>query len=925
MMDARRWIGPILALVLAVPAALLPLADPAWGTRILWVASLSLASAGIAGLISFKDRDAWPWERRLWGLGAWAAAVALATMVLHFLRGDLDVQYVWSHTDVTYPWYYKLAGTWGGQEGTIILWAACIAAFGFLAAPARDADRDTRRLYLGARVILAMAAGSLTALAIYQPAFAETGAAFLRAVPRGSGLQEVLVTPLMVIHPPMQFVAYALASVPAAFALSGVVTGVRTWSVPALRWARPAWGMATIGLGLGGLWAYYVLSFGGFWAWDPVETANLLPWLTLTGFMHAVKEHGKRGAFPLAAPALAALSYILYVFATFATRSGLWVSVHAFTDPSSRFNPDAAGRLLSILDIHAPSGYFLGMLGFMIGLTAAVLLHGAHQALPPGKRVARGVLRGGIIASILYAALAAVQPGAWISSQFELGHALGLPAGYGAAITIVAIAGVPLAWAYVDAPEPAARSGSKTHPKKRSILQRIIEPKALMAAGVVLFTLSAAVAAIVNFSVVNGMNRFVFDVRAPFLAVPILLVMTLMLAHPHIGRPRTVALAGGSLAIGIAAAYRMPDHWVAALALPVLAGALVAGLVKVVSVNRGAKGALRWGGILVLLAGLLGAVMWSNPPNHLALGPFGVLHGGLLHAFTLVPLSILAMAGGVATLRRTGFPLAVAGGVASVVVAGFGVGAVVGAAGLALVVMNRGRFDEAGGVRAFAVRTLPGFKQTGMYLIHVAVVIGLAGFTMATYEATYAGWTIVDPADQGETVRAGDLGFTFTGMAGGDQPGDMEGLLEVTDETGASLGTAELHFWYRVSGVPRYLGEVDVHRDLFVDRYFVPAAFATEGPDGALQWTELGKRVDPVKAFTLDRSSVKAVAFDVALLPFVGLVWAGLYLMGVGMLVVIVSDALERGFVPAANRAGAKATGKARDRKARERPVLTSR
>jgi cytochrome c biogenesis factor len=162
----------------------------------------------------------------------------------------------------------------------------------------------------------------------------------------------------MVIHPPVVFVAYGVLVVPFAAALAHLLTGRKEWTVLSVDWARIGWLFLTAGIGIGGLWAYVVLGWGGYWGWDPIETSSLLPWMLLTGFLHALHMYKRKGDYPLLAPLLGIFTFILVVFATFATRAaGLWVSVHTFgsADP----NISVWVRLANLMDESKTSRIYL--------------------------------------------------------------------------------------------------------------------------------------------------------------------------------------------------------------------------------------------------------------------------------------------------------------------------------------------------------------------------------------------------------------------------------------------------------------------------------------------------------------------------------------------------------------------------------------
>src|SRR4030066_348120 len=162
--------------------------------------------------------------------------------------------------------------------------------------------------------------------------FAETSEFEKSVYPNGVGLNLVLQTPEMVIHPPVVFAGYAFCVAALAAGLAYYAAGDRNWFMVALPWTRLSWVFLPLGIGIGAIWAYYVLGWGGYWAWDPVETSSLLPWLMTTAFLHTQLRHSRKGEYGVLSPALGMVSLIAVLFATFTTRAGsIWTSsVHAF-------------------------------------------------------------------------------------------------------------------------------------------------------------------------------------------------------------------------------------------------------------------------------------------------------------------------------------------------------------------------------------------------------------------------------------------------------------------------------------------------------------------------------------------------------------------------------------------------------------------
>ncbi|MBN2385850.1 MAG: heme lyase CcmF/NrfE family subunit [Anaerolineales bacterium] len=271
--------------------------------------------------------------------------VALALIYL-LVSGHYEVQFVYSVTSNEMPLYLKITALWGGQEGSLILWAWLLAVF-TSAVTLRKWDRD-QELLPWVIIVTAITLAFFLALVIFfenpfarwwiLPDNTPVAAMFQPsgAVPafpnNGEGLNPLLRHPGMIIHPPMLYLGFVAFVIPYAFAIAALVTG-RTddrWLRLTRRWTLIAWLFLSIGLVLGARWAYDVLGWGGYWGWDPVEIAAFMPWLTGTAFLHSVMIQEKRGLFKQWNMILVILTYSLVLFGTFLTRSGVLSSVHAF-------------------------------------------------------------------------------------------------------------------------------------------------------------------------------------------------------------------------------------------------------------------------------------------------------------------------------------------------------------------------------------------------------------------------------------------------------------------------------------------------------------------------------------------------------------------------------------------------------------------
>ncbi len=308
---------------------------------------VTLYGAGAAAYGALRRRPGFVESGRRAMLLTWPLiSISAVAIILLLVRGRYDIGYVASVTSETMPAYLKVTALWGGQAGSLVFWSWLMAAFAS-AAGLRSWRRDrellpwvvvvsmiTLAFFLGlvifvenpfARLWLTLDGGQSTTM--FRPA----GATALNPT-NGQGLNPLLRHPGMIIHPPMLYLGFVSFVIPYAFAIAALVTG-RTddrWIRITRRWALVAWLFLSLGLILGGRWAYDVLGWGGYWGWDPVEISAFMPWLTGTAFLHSVMVQEKKGMLKHWNMLLIILTYSLVIFGTFLTRSGVLSSVHAF-------------------------------------------------------------------------------------------------------------------------------------------------------------------------------------------------------------------------------------------------------------------------------------------------------------------------------------------------------------------------------------------------------------------------------------------------------------------------------------------------------------------------------------------------------------------------------------------------------------------
>ncbi|MCX2522703.1 heme lyase CcmF/NrfE family subunit [Larsenimonas rhizosphaerae] len=303
------------ALILALGMAVLQTVVPLWGAwqrRPLWMA--------------FAQPMAWGQCTFL--------VLSLACLATGFYVNDFSVDYIAANSNSALPWYYRLSAVWGSHEGSMLLWSLLLSFWGLAVSLfSRRLPRDLLARVLG--IMGAIGSGFLLFILVTSNPFTRT----LPVVPaEGADLNPLLQDPGLIVHPPMLYMGYVGFSVAFAFAMAALLGGRldAAWT----RWARPwttvAWSFLTLGIALGSWWAYYELGWGGWWFWDPVENASLMPWLVGTALMHSLAATEKRGTFKSWTVLLAIFSFSLSLLGTFLVRSGVLTSVHSFANDPDR-------------------------------------------------------------------------------------------------------------------------------------------------------------------------------------------------------------------------------------------------------------------------------------------------------------------------------------------------------------------------------------------------------------------------------------------------------------------------------------------------------------------------------------------------------------------------------------------------------------
>ncbi len=299
------------------------------GNIALWIALLIGVYGSVAGFVagrSGRAELALSAERSVyvvWGLLAIASAALMRALLTH----DFTIEYVAAYTSRNLPVFYTWSAFYAGQKGSLLFWAIVLATFSAIAMLVNRGKNRELMPYV-AVVLLVTITFFIAVMVFASNPFERLGF----TPPDGRGLNPQLQNPGMVIHPPMLYLGYISIAVPFAFAIAALVSGKldTAWLAAIRRWTILSWLFLSVGIVLGMWWAYVELGWGGYWAWDPVENASLMPWLAMTAFLHSVMIQEKRGMLKKWNIGLIIGAFLLSIFGTFLTRSGVISSVHSF-------------------------------------------------------------------------------------------------------------------------------------------------------------------------------------------------------------------------------------------------------------------------------------------------------------------------------------------------------------------------------------------------------------------------------------------------------------------------------------------------------------------------------------------------------------------------------------------------------------------
>ena len=303
------------------------------GTALLYVTFVAMLGTTLTAFAGAALRSpGWLQAARHGLMATWLLILAMsACLVVGLVTHDFRNQYIAAYTDVDMPLPYLLSGFWGGEKGALLFWVTALTTFGVFAILR---NRSQTPVFLGwVTGFLGSAIAFFVMLMVFESNPFETFAAGLGPAD-GKGMNPLLQNPLMAVHPPSLLTGYIAFTLPYAFGMAALATGQldAQWLRDTRKWTLVSWLFLSLGLILGGAWAYNELGWGGFWMWDPVENAGLIPWFTATAFLHSVMIQERRNMLKRWNVVLVCLTFLLTVFGTFLTRSQLIDSVHAFAD-----------------------------------------------------------------------------------------------------------------------------------------------------------------------------------------------------------------------------------------------------------------------------------------------------------------------------------------------------------------------------------------------------------------------------------------------------------------------------------------------------------------------------------------------------------------------------------------------------------------
>jgi cytochrome c-type biogenesis protein CcmF len=801
-------------------------------------------------------------------------------LVNGFLSSDMTLEYVHSYSATDHEWFYKVTGVWAGGKGSIFLWAFFLSLFAFIQVSVWNLRSEKKRsseeyqdwLFL----ILTAFIMVLVFIVLKLDMFASTPAFRLAADPGGIGLNPLLETPLMTIHPPVEFAAYGVAAVPFAASIAYLASNDKRWKFDALTYGRMSWLFMSLGIVIGALWAYTVLGWGGYWGWDPVETANLLPWISLTAFLHAAFMHRRKGSYANMAPLLGILSFALVLFTTFETRSGYVDSVHAFAGGGASLPFDPADKLIAVLEASQESAFFLAILLF-------ILLIGALFFMRRFLRQERGSTEWryvGYAYMLIYGALLipiAIDVTTFLSVFFDFARALGLGnLVAGLAVALLLLIGIPFIWVVMT-------SEAKEESEKRPILHS----DSWMMLTILILAVWFLATFLLMMQGLNGLNPKSFEDRLPLILVPLGAILILCLSWGYVSPGFSFYIVGLIVVTSVIGFVIFANRYFFVY-IPICLGILATAGYRImrVSAKKDTSRNLQLAGLFLISASILGMVMWGSGPTRVWLGPAS-FETSLPLLFLGLVASVVPFVAGIGTLRAGSFRLALFGGILGLASIGFLAGTILSAIALVLIVSERESFSRSTSLTKSVKRPL---MTASAHLIHIGAALIIIGYATSTFlPESYENEILL-------TNQSYDYeeGYTLEVIEsrGFDIDSDllyeiMEVVIRISDSSETIAEVPLRMVWAEpgLGGLARqYMSEVHVHSEHAVDIYFILIGFFTV----ADEWKNINTEYETTEKFA--SPDITAVRVGVKFIPLVGLVWSGTWIMSAGIVARVTTD-----------------------------------
>lgn len=827
-------------------------------------------------------------------------------LVYYFVVSDLNVKYVHSYSEKDYSLFYKWGGVLAGANGTLLFWVWLIALSLIIEelfqswkdrkqriSNRNDVARtDEKALFVWVRFIVILIIIAFLYLILQVDIFQPTEPSALAAYPNGYGLHANLHTPLMIAHPPVEFAGYAFITIPMAAGLAYLIRGRGKWTNISLQWGRWSWFFYALGLGIGGLWAYIVLGWGGYWAWDPIETVNLIPMITLTAFVHGQLYNHHRKILRNVSILLAILTFILSLLATFVTRSGLWVSVHDFAEIVEK---EAGSRLIKTMETIDSAYFFITFMVVMLIVTAILFtwyLMKQHIKIGKNKRrllpfipTAYIALLSILLIFVLYDPIDFVSTAMDVSSLVTFGDTY-----LGAIIILVMLIIIPIFWFFYNSEHKLKISQDKNE------FLWFINEKYLMLATI--FMLLLGVTIIINylFLGVNGIQREIFDSKAPMIILPLVVLLAVCMIWRSVGKKVTVLLIFIMIISSVFGYFLFDQNHVVGISYPILFIALISSFYKIYTEMfhglRDLSWRLKLASILLMISGVMGLIMWAASPSQINLLYFHIKPTFELALIAFI-FSSFVVIGSLFTAARIKFGFVILSGIFGMLVNGYNIGAILAAVATILIAYSYDEFRIAKN-NINSNRIIPRLKinlrLVWTHIIHFALILFLIGVVQSTYLVLD---TSSDPElenefldmEIGETLNFAGYELKFVGSEGivlEERQGFEKVIVNIEIYKNGRLMSIASPFMKWAEHMGHYHQFVYVENVVIKDFYIIVLGFYTPNQG----WiTSMG--VPGVRFLSDD---ILTVALEIKSIPGMSALWSGFWIMSIGICYIITID-----------------------------------